>query len=128
MFKELSDLHKKCFPESPWSDKDFAELKQSGCEIIMSQNAFIVWRVTLDEAEIITIGVAPEQRRTGIATAMLRIIEKTLKEQQVKKLFLEVSSQNIAGINMYKKQGFNQVGIRPKYYVGTDALIMEKDL
>ena len=62
MFEELSNLHKKCFPNKPWSADDFRDLKKSGCEIIMSQNGFIVWRNTVDKAEIITIGVNPEMR------------------------------------------------------------------
>ena len=66
MFEKLSNLHKKCFPNKPWSAQDFANLKKSGCEIIMSENGFIVYRITADEAEIITIGVNPEMRRNGI--------------------------------------------------------------
>ena len=80
MFDELSNLHKKCFPNKPWSADDFRDLKKSGCEIIMSQNGFIVYRVVDDEAEIITIGVNPEMRRQGIAIAMITIIEKNIKK------------------------------------------------
>ena len=85
MFQKLSDLHKKCFPNRPWSADDFRDLKKSGCEIIMSENGFIVYRIAVDECEIITIGVNPEMRRMGIASAMIGIIEKTLKNQNVRK-------------------------------------------
>ena len=81
MFEKLSNLHKKCFPTKPWSADDFRDLKNSGCEIIMSENGFIVYRIAADEAEIITIGVNPDFRRNGIASAMIGIIEKTLKNQ-----------------------------------------------
>ena len=60
MFSKLANLHKKCFPNRPWSADDFRDLKQSGCEIIMSENGFIVYRIAVDEAEIITIGVTPK--------------------------------------------------------------------
>ena len=128
MFNEIANLHKLCFPEKPWVASDFADLKKSGCEIIVSQNGFAVWRTVADEAEIITIGVAPEARRNGIASAMLTIIEKNIKNQNVKKIFLEVASTNIAGKNLYKNNGYKTVGIRPKYYDGIDAILMEKDL
>lgn len=128
MFDKLSDLHKKCFPNRPWSSDDFRDLKKSGCEIIMSENSFIVYRTIIDEAEIITIGVDPKMRNQGIASALLAIIEKTLSNQCVKKIFLEVASNNIPGQNLYKKHGFKTVGIRPKYYNGIDAILMEKDL
>ena len=128
MFNVLSDLHKKCFPNKPWSADDFRDLKQSGCEIIMSENGFIVYRIVVDEAEIITIGVNPEKRRLGIASAMLGIIEKTIKNQCVKKIFLEVSSTNTPAQKLYENCGFKVVGLRPKYYDGIDAILMSKDL
>ena len=128
MFEELSNLHKKCFPNKPWSADDFRELQNSGCEIIMSQNGFIVYRIVLDEAEIITIGVNPEMRRQGIASAMIGIIEKSIKNQGVKKLFLEVASNNVAGKKLYENCGFLPAGLRPKYYDGVDAILMSKDI
>ena len=128
MFDELANLHKKCFPNKPWSADDFRDLKQSGCEIIMSENGFIVYRIVVDEAEIITIGVNPEKRRLGIASAMIGIIEKTIKNQGVKKIFLEVASNNIPGQKLYENCGFKTVGLRPKYYDGVDAILMSKDI
>ena len=128
MFTELANLHQKCFPNKPWSADDFRDLKNSGCEIIMSENGFIVYRIAADEAEIITIGVNPDFRRQGIAAAMVGIIEKTLKNQGVKKIFLEVASNNIPAQKLYENSGFVQVGLRPKYYDGVDAILMSKDI
>ena len=128
MFDELANLHKLCFPNKPWSVDDFRDLKQSGCEIIMSQNGFIVYRIVVDEAEIITIGVNPEKRRQGIASAMIGIIEKNVKNQGVKKIFLEVASNNIPAQKLYENCGFRTVGLRPKYYDGIDAILMSKDI
>ena len=128
MFDELSNLHKKCFPNKPWSADDFRDLKKSGCEIIMSQNGFIVYRTVADEAEIITIGVNPEMRRQGIAITMITIIEKTIKNQGIKKIFLEVASTNEPAKKLYEKSGYKTIGIRPKYYDGVDAILMSKDL
>lgn len=128
MFEKLSNLHAKCFPTKPWSVDDFRDLKNSGCEIIMSENGFIVYRIAVDEAEIITIGVNPDLRRQGIASAMIGIIEKNLKNQHVKKIFLEVASNNVAAKKLYENCGFKTVGLRPKYYDGVDAILMAKDI
>ena len=128
MFNKLANLHKKCFPNKPWSADDFRDLKQSGCEIIMSENGFIVYRIAVDEAEIITIGVNPEMRRQGIASAMIGIIEKTLLNQGVKKIFLEVAATNTSAQKLYENMGFKVVGLRPKYYDGVDAILMSKDI
>ena len=128
MFEKLSNLHQKCFPTKPWSADDFRDLKNSGCEIIMSENGFIVYRIAVDEAEIITIGVNPDFRRNGIASAMIGIIEKNLKNQGVKKLFLEVASNNMPAQKLYENMGFKTVGLRPKYYDGVNAILMSKDI
>lgn len=128
MLNELANLHAKCFPHKPWSAADFADLKKSGCEIIASQNGFIVYRQTLDEAEIITVGVAPDARRTGIAAAMLGIVEGELKKSGVKSVFLEVAKDNPPARQLYSSNGYVEIGVRPKYYDGVDAIMMKKDL
>ena len=128
MLNELANLHKLCFPHKPWSADDFADLQKSGCEIIASQNGFIVYRAVADEAEIITIGVHPDARRGGIAAAMLGIIENDLKKRGIKHIFLEVAADNTPARSLYKNNGYTEIGIRPKYYDGIDAIMMRKDI
>lgn len=128
MLDEVANLHKLCFPHKPWSADDFADLKKSGCEIIASQNGFIVYRTILDEAEIITIGVHPDARNTGIASAMLGIVEGELKKSGIKSIFLEVAENNTPARHLYESNGYKQIGIRTKYYDGIDAIMMKKDL
>ena len=128
MYDEIATLHKKCFPHRPWTAADFSDLKKSGCEIIASQNGFIVWRQTLDEAEIITIGVAPDARGGGIASAMMGLMERDVKNNGGKKIFLEVAENNAPARALYANNGYNEIGRRPKYYDGDDAILMEKKL
>jgi ribosomal-protein-alanine N-acetyltransferase len=128
MLNKVANLHKLCFPDRPWSESDFMDLKKSGCEIVASDNGFIVWRTVADEAEIISIGVAPDARRNGIAGALILLMEQELKKQSVHNVFLEVSEVNVPAKKLYEKYGFRPAGIRPKYYDGTDAIIMKKDL
>ena len=128
MLNNLANLHAKCFPNNPWSANDFADLKKSGCEIIASQNGFIVWRATLDEAELITIGVNPDERNAGIASAMIGIMENELKKNGVKTVFLEVAENNQPARQLYKKNNYVEIGVRPKYYDGVDAIMMKKEL
>ena len=128
MLNELETLHRACFPNKPWSANDFADLKKSGCDIIASQNGFVVWRVVADEAEIITIGVHPDARKAGIASAMLAIIEADAKKRGATKMFLEVAENNHPARVLYEHNGYIQIGMRPKYYDGVDAILMEKQL
>lgn len=128
MLQQLADLHQQCFPYKPWSATEFADLKKSGCDIIASTNGFIVYRVVADEAEIITIGVAPDARRTGIAAAMLAIAEGDASKRGAKKMFLEVAADNAAARALYTTAGYTEIGTRPKYYDGIDAIMMRKDI
>ena len=128
MLNELENLHRACFPSKPWTAQDFADLKKSGCDIIASQNGFIVYRAVADEAEIITICVHPDARRGGIASAMLVVAEQDLRARGIKKLFLEVAENNAPARKLYERAGFQQIGVRPKYYDGIDAIMMEKEL
>ena len=107
MLNELERLHAACFPNKPWSANDFADLKKSGCDIMASQNGFAVWRVVADESEI---------------------IENDAKQRGAQKIFLEVAENNHPARAMYERNGFVQIGVRPKYYDGIDAILMEKKL
>ena len=128
MLNNLANLHKLCFPNKPWSADDFADLKKSGCDVMASEHGFVVWRVVADEAEIITIGVHPDARRGGIADAMLTLVESDVKKRGGKKIFLEVAENNVPARALYEHNGYVQVGVRPKYYDGTDAILMVKIL
>ena len=128
MLNELERLHALCFPHKPWSAADFADLKKSGCDIVASQNGFIVYRAIAPEAELITIGVHPDARRSGIAATMIELMVRDLAARGVKKVFLEVAENNHPARALYERHGFTVVGRRPKYYDGIDAILMARDL
>lgn len=128
MLSKIANIHKLCFPNKAWSETDFSDLKKSGCEIVASDNGFIVWRTVGDETEIITIGVAPSARGGGIAMALLGLMEIELNKNNVKKIFLEVSAENAPARALYEKMEYKQIGVRKKYYDGVDAVIMQKIL
>ena len=89
---------------------------------------FISYSIAYDRAEINYIYVAVDSRKKGIASSLMETcIDDVIKHGCIN-ITLEVSSQNIAGINLYKKYGFSQAAIRPKYYRGVDALLMMKEL
>ncbi|MCL2538036.1 MAG: ribosomal protein S18-alanine N-acetyltransferase [Alphaproteobacteria bacterium] len=128
MLKQIANLHKLCFPNKPWNADEFASLQKSGCEILASDNGFIVFRCAADECEIITIGVAPYARGTGVASTLLHLMENDLKNKNIKKIFLEAADDNQPARALYKKHGYKQIGVRPKYYDDIDAIVMEKIL
>ena len=128
MFNNLAKMHALCFPHRPWSADEFRDLKKSGCDIIASQNGFIVWRVVADTAEIISIGVAPDARRGGIASAMITIAENESHKAGATRMILDVAENNDAARKLYESHGYTIDGRRPKYYDGIDAILMSKNL
>ena len=69
-------------------------------------------------------------RKLGYANKLLNEIPISLKYNHLKKIYLEVSSDNLNAIKLYKNNNFVQVGIRKNYYSffnsKFDALIFEK--
>ena len=57
-----------------------------------------------------------------------RLIEGLLVKN-VNELFLEVRVSNTPARSLYKKMGFEEVGVRKKYYEDTeDAIVMLKEI
>ena len=128
MLQKIADIHAQCFPHRPWAASEFADLKKSGCDVIASENGFIVYRVIGDDAEIITIGVAPLARRAGIASAMLEIAARDAASRGATRMILDVAENNAAARALYERAGFIVDGVRPKYYDGVDAILMSRKL
>jgi [ribosomal protein S18]-alanine N-acetyltransferase len=136
--KLLSALHGCSFPK-PWACKEFASLLvQPGVMAWICQDTepsgFILVRASIDEAEILTIAVAPARRRRGLGELLINTARHALCAAGARKLFLEVSNENLAALGLYQKTGFAQLGTRASYYGGdsgaggarksTDAIIM----
>lgn len=79
-----------------------------------------------EEAQILDIAVAPEQRGRGVAQLLMVHAINIAREKEAELLALEVRSSNVAAIALYEKLGFVRTGVRQKYYEGRDdAVLME---
>ncbi len=88
---------------------------------------FLLLSLVADEAEILTLVVAANHRRRGIARALLEQAIVTAKASGAASLFLEVSTENTAACALYTTFGFEETGRRPGYYQsenGADAAVM----
>ncbi len=79
--------------------------------------------IILDTAELNNIVIKKDKRGNGYSSLLLDSLIKIVKSRDCKIFNLEVASTNTIAINLYKKFGFKQVGMRPKYYDGIDALL-----
>ncbi|MEZ5920846.1 MAG: ribosomal protein S18-alanine N-acetyltransferase [Parvularculaceae bacterium] len=90
---------------------------------------FVFWRRLGDEAEILSIGVAPEWRRRGCGDALLRGVINEGRKSGCLRLFLEVDARNFSAHALYRNCGFEQISRRLNYYKdGGDALVMRLKL
>ena len=74
------------------------------------------------EGYVTNVAVLPEYRRQGIAKML---IEKQL-QNEMSFITLEVRESNLPAIKLYESCGFENVGIRPKFYSNPteNAIIM----
>lgn len=82
-----------------------------------------------EEAQVLNVAVAPEQRGNGIARMLLEVAVATARQRGAEVLVLEVRESNRVAIALYESFGFVRYFVRPGYYEGTeDAILMEKPL
>jgi len=120
----LSALHGHCFSEA-WSPESMASLFATpGMHGVIATDrasdqpvGFILMRAIDGEAEILTIGVLPEARGTGIGTFLLGI----MLEEGISTVFLDVAEDNKAALRLYQSSEFEVVGRRAAYYKREDG-------
>jgi len=125
----LAAIHKIAFPHDPWPEASFRTLLQQPgvAGFIDTRGGMVLVRSVLDEAEILTIGVAVP--RQGIGRALMEAAIAQLATEGIATLHLEVSASNEAARRLYAKLGFKQAGTRRGYYPdGSDALLLRLHL
>jgi [ribosomal protein S18]-alanine N-acetyltransferase len=119
----LAALHKASF-DAPWDVATLATFMQTDTVTVVGDpiRAMMITRVILDEAEIITLASALQQRRGGLARALLSDTASRLRRRGVAKIYLEVAANNFQALGLYRSAGFTQVGVRQDYYLNKDGL------
>jgi ribosomal-protein-alanine N-acetyltransferase len=119
----------------PWKRNHFQneiEARYSLPVVVVESNRVIGYACLMslfEEAQILDIAVAPEQRGRGIAQLLMGYAITVSRQEGAEVMALEVRASNSAAIALYEKLGFKRTGVRAKYYEGVDdALLMEKQL
>jgi ribosomal-protein-alanine N-acetyltransferase len=123
---------------APWAKAAFAdELDRPWARLELLRHgstgravAFCNYWLVADELHILNVAVLPEERRRGHAARLLgHMLDEALRNQ-ARVISLEVRVSNQAAKALYRKFGFREVGVRPKYYAndGEDALLMDLEL
>lgn len=128
---QIAELEKLCFSDA-WSEKSIAsELENELALWLVAVDGdtvagYIGSQTVLGEADMMNVAVAPEYRRRGIAR---KLVEELISRLNAHSLTLEVRVSNENARRLYDSMGFQQVGLRKKYYEKPreDALILRKE-
>jgi ribosomal-protein-alanine N-acetyltransferase len=121
----LSQLHASCFPKS-WDAAAIRDLFAGpGVFAFVSPGGFVLARAAGDEAEILTLAVAPAARRQGIARVLVQAAASHAQGLGARTLFLEVATGNDPARRLYTGLGFTVAGRRKAYYGPEDAHVLK---
>ena len=121
----------------PWSEQAYRETleaDQATMHVAINVTGDVVGHAVTyfaaDEAELATIAVAANARRTGVGRALLNAALLVCRRRGSRKLFLEVRESNAAARAMYGAAGFQPVGRRRAYYTlpTEDAVLMRLEI
>ena len=86
---------------------------------------FLHITISFDEADIVDIITSEEYRNHGIGNSL---ISYAIKDNNLKKINLEVRESNKIAIEFYQKMNFKKVRIIKRYYGTEDAFFMVKEI
>ncbi len=87
--------------------------------------AFLLVWFAADEMHVLTLATSGPFRRQGLGAALLEAGLAAARGRGVRLVLLEVRRSNEAAIQLYRKFGFEQTGVRARYYAdGEDAVEM----
>ena len=119
---QLANIEKTCFGKDAWSinaligefNNRFSHL--FACKIDDSIVGYVCVRIMYEEAQICNVAVLPEHRRKGIATQLLDAVAAFAKEEGCERSELEVNVENLPAVELYRKCGYKEEGIRKNFY------------
>ena len=136
---DVAKMHAELF-NPPWEEAAILKLLEHPAAAALIATAgparepagFVIAQLAADEAEILSLGVAPQWQRMGLGGRLIEGLIRAARRAEARRLFLEVSADNEAALRLYGKLDFRRVGVRPKYYKvagkdAVDALILALD-
>jgi [ribosomal protein S18]-alanine N-acetyltransferase len=95
----------------------------------LAGTAIVLFRPRSAVARLYSIAVAPHMSGKGVASLLLKAVERVARRRGCTTIRLEVHESNHAAIARYRKQGYQEFGRHRRYYDdGGDALRFHKNL
>jgi len=128
----MAAIHHAAFPPAEQWDAAsiIATLAMPGAfGLVAPDGGMALARVAADEAELLTLAVAPEARRRGLGLRLLRAAMRQTAINGAQWMFLEVKDGNAAALALYTLAGFAVIASRRQYYPdGATALVLRASL
>jgi ribosomal-protein-alanine N-acetyltransferase len=126
-------LESGVFGAEAWSEAQVAdELSMPSHTVVVAERdgavvGYGAIAVAAEIADLLRIAVAPESRRSGVASAVLRSLHD--RATGAERMLLEVASSNAGAQAFYAAHGYVEIACRRRYYAnGDDAVIMAHPL
>lgn len=123
--------------EFPWSAGIFRDCLLAGYTSVALVRhgdvlGYAVMSVAAGEAHLLNICLSPLLRRQGIGRYLLEYMMAQAGEAGAEKIFLEVRPSNLRALKVYRKAGFELIGVRRGYYRAArgkeDAVVLMRRL
>lgn len=127
----IAELEEICFSD-PWTRESVRqEIEENPLALYIVAEAEEkvvgyagIWWI-VDEGHITNVAVDPQYRGKHIGEAIIATMLDVARKEGIDRFTLEVRVSNEPAKNLYRKFGFVEAGVRPKYYKDNeDALIM----
>ena len=128
----VARIEKQCF-SLPWSEQSLTDsvVREDTlflvCEDEQNVVGYIGMYISFDEGDITNVAVDSACRKKGYGESLVSKAIELAKEKKLETIMLEVRVSNAPAISLYKKMGFEELGIRKNFYEHPveDALIMK---
>jgi ribosomal-protein-alanine N-acetyltransferase len=123
----IRKLEQQAETAAHWAEREYAALFAADAPprialVAVDENStgsihgFVIARCALEEWEIENVVVAPDRRRSGTASQLIRELLHIARDQAAASVLLEVRESNQAARQLYEKMEFKVVGQRKDYY------------
>ena len=114
------EIEQRIYP-FPWTRRNFRDSISAGysCWVCRGSEGLLGYAVLMlaaGEAHLLNLTIDTPFQRRGQGSRLLRHLVSTARDCGARVLFLEVRPSNAAGLELYARHGFRQIGVRRDYY------------
>lgn len=121
----------------PWTHGNFADSLHAGysCWTLDRAGVVVGYGVLMlgpDEAHLLNLSIGAKMQRRGYGRMLLAHFMGVARESGARSIFLEVRPSNLVARDLYRRDGFREIGLRRGYYPARfgreDAIVMAREL